>query len=467
MMLSQGQCAPVASTEVTLSQRAANPFLMAFAITLLVNHLGRPFELILVGLRIPFVICNGAIAVAIFAGALKGLWSKVGWPLIALAWWMGVAALFSFDWKGSVVYIVRTNLLLVTLFLILAAAPRSLRHIRSIATAVAWSCVLHLILFRSSSTSSRLTLDGTFGNADDVALMAGFAVPFWVIFCMKIRNRVVCILMLIPGVIFLLYSVAASAARTGVMGLALVAMALFLHLSLIGRVALVTSVICISSIIAVSLPADVRERLATVGKSLDPSAVGEDTVEAEALESAAARRATAEDALEMIRTHPLVGVGAGRYTDYRFTILHHRFLASHNTYLQIASENGIPALMLYVAFLLAICKTILNAWRLNAPGSHPYWKDGRILALCLELGAVYYIPCAFFLTLDRHPEVYVLAGLAVALERVCRNLVAEAKETSGSPKGATFFPFGSAVAQPAGTQSARPAAVAWVSPRRA
>jgi hypothetical protein len=42
------------------------------------------------------------------------------------------------------------------------------------------------------------------------------------------------------------------------------------------------------------------------------------------------------------------------------------------------------------------------------------------IVVCLESALVYFTVCAAFMTCDRHPHQFALAGLAIALERMAR-----------------------------------------------
>lgn len=57
---------------------------------------------------------------------------------------------------------------------------------------------------------------------------------------------------------------------------------------------------------------------------------------------------------------------------------------------------------------------------LNADGEHPQSALVSQITVALEATLAYFAVCAAFMTCDRHPHQFVLAGLAIALERVMR-----------------------------------------------
>lgn len=68
--------------------------------------------------------------------------------------------------------------------------------------------------------------------------------------------------------------------------------------------------------------------------------------------------------LKMVAAHPLFGVGLGNFShvilNYAGPQLQHAFIA-HDTYLEVASEMGIPALLVYVAMLVACFWSLMKS----------------------------------------------------------------------------------------------------------
>src|SRR5579862_2241015 len=97
---------------------------------LIITHFGRPFEFVLSGYKLPFVISLIGVLTVVMTRALKGLASAPGIPLTGLVLWMIICCPFS-TWRGgSVQYVLYFAALQVTLFLLAASAPRSFRDIR-------------------------------------------------------------------------------------------------------------------------------------------------------------------------------------------------------------------------------------------------------------------------------------------------------------------------------------------------
>ena len=103
------------------------------------------------------------------------------------------------------------------------------------------------------------------------------------------------------------------------------------------------------------------------------------------------RLETARQGFEMIRDHPILGIGTGNYLVEYFNYLEnipnlsrYRMGWLHNSYLQIWIENGIIGLLIFFAFLAAVGQGLLLVY-LNACD-----KEMKVLALGLITAFVGY-----------------------------------------------------------------------------
>lgn len=410
--------------------------LMAFGAALLILHLGRPFETFLSGLHLPGIICWAAIPACVLFGAFRGLKTRVGIALALSIGWL-FACVPTSTWRGgSLSYVLEQGAFRGVMLLILAAAPRSFNDLKKLVWVLALACTLKLFLGFKLVAGDRLASQGTWGNPDDVALMAGLALPLLVYVCLRFSKRLIGIPLALSGGGFLLYAMALSGTRAG-----LVAFAAMIAICLLRSPTRIRVAICICLVPAILgtwllLPPNVRQRLGTTLDAFDSETVAVLQPQSEAMHSVAERRDLIKDAIRMTLQNPVFGVGPGRYGEYRWSNLatqdggRKRWFPSHNTYLQISSESGIPGLVLYLTFLGVIYRTIIICRRLNEPGTHADADASRYVATALELSLIYFATGAIFMTCDAHPHVYAIAGLAVALERVTRLRLAE---TSAMP----------------------------------
>jgi O-antigen ligase len=109
--------------------------------------------------------------------------------------------------------------------------------------------------------------------------------------------------------------------------------------------------------------------------------------------------------------HPLLGIGMDN-----FHILSLREQVSHNAYTQLSAEMGVPALVLYVLFLLSPLK------RLRAIERETFdeRKRARVyyLAVGLQASVVGYMVSSFFASVAYLWYVYYLVGYALCLHRL-------------------------------------------------
>jgi O-antigen ligase len=381
---------------------------------LIITHLGRPFEKVLVGLRIPAVICSFGVIVALASGSLRHLFSsRIGQALLVLVVWMNITVPFSFWRGGSAEYLLWYCTFWMTLLILVASALRSPRDILRLGWVAVIACLFNIITGAQDSYG-RLAASGTFGNSDDVALMAGFIIPFLSLGAWRIGNPFLRYPVLLIGNGYLLIAIGRTATRTAILAITAMMAIYFFRSNGRQKVSLIlVSLIAFVGLIMV-LPSEALKRLATITDAFAEQRRTDGTTEASA--SAAERRDLLRDALSAVESNPIFGVGAGQFMDYRFQVLHKHFLPSHNTFAQIAAETGIPGLLAYVGFLLAIYLS-LRRLRKMLPMAHPSEQVliGQIITT-MEAALGYFVVCATFMTCDRHPQQFLLGGMVIALE---------------------------------------------------
>lgn len=431
---------------------------------LVLNHFGRPFEFFLTGYKVPFVICVLGILVVLVTRGLKMLNSSPGLPLVALVCWMLICTPLS-TWRGgSTTYVLYYVGLEVVLFMLAALAPRSLADIRKIGYVIVGAYILYMLLGTVNRPDARFDLKGTFGNSDDVALLAGFTLPFVVLAALQFRSSALKIIVLVVGGGVLVRAIGMTGTRAALPALLGMLGVYFLRGSGVQRLALVAIAFIGGLLMIAILPDALLTRFASIVKSFNTETVMEESSSDEAMASVAERRDLLRDAVQMTVSHPIFGVGPGEYPDYRAQFLdkqtggHKRFFPSHNTYLQVSSEEGIPGLICYLWFLGAVYWTIRRSIRLNRPGSHPDWKTGYQIGTALEAAFVYFVICAAFMTCERHPHQYVVAGMALALYRITVFRVSQTKNTPSSASTTAIPPGLASTRVPVAPVPATPAA---------
>ena len=405
------------------SSGSSGPLLFITAI-LLFTHFGRPFDTVLVGYRIPAIICSIGILVAFMTGGLKLLQSRIGVSFLLMVGWMCLSAPFSYWRGGTLKNVMWYAQLFLPLMLLVAVASKTPKDIVKISGFLAFSCFFNLTV-HATEDGGRYALNATFGNPDDVALLAGFTIPFLALVCTRFRNPIIRYATLCGGCGYLLLLIGRTGTRAAIPALIAMLAVYLLRCSGAQRIGILAFAGIGTMVVALCLSETTLNRLLTIGKAFNPGQgyVGMNEADASSLE----RHELMRDAIKIALEHPIVGVGSGMFTQYRWDKLllqngqHKPYLPTHNTYLEIASECGIPAVILYLFFLSSIYGPIRAMRKLTAGRANPEAKLLSSIALASEVALIYFFVCAMFMTCDKHPHQFVLAGIAIALQRMARS----------------------------------------------
>lgn len=405
--------------------KTGSGFLMIFAALLIVVLVGRIFDYYLAGYRLPAIICSLALIASLMGGGVPLLRSRVGLPLLGLIGWMCVCTIFSY-WPGGSAEHVMYFAFFTFMWLPMAAGPRHMGDVRKLIY-VTIACCLTLLVFAvdtvSSETMSRLSLvSGTFENSEDVALLAGFVMPLCLYIAGRFKFAPLRWVLVIVSLLFCVRTVAMAGSRAGILALAAVGVVALVRMNGAKRLLVVVAAAVGMFFIVITVPDHLQKRLATIFDSFDhiPEYRPEGTDEA--IESSYQRRTLLKDSITTTLSNPIFGVGPGQFAEYRWNHgkrqgIQKAYLVTHNTYTQVSSENGIPGMLLYIAMLYGIYKTLSRVRALNT-GSDPESEDSRFLVSMLELSFVFFLSCAFFMSIAQYVPQFVIAGLALAVERI-------------------------------------------------
>lgn len=331
--------------------------------------------------------------------------------------WLLVAMLFS-SWRGGSVPIVVT-FLRIELFTMFVAAGLVVRwrDFRRMMLAIALGGFLDLAwaqLFSQVDENERLGLQfGTIANSNDYAGHLIYVMPFMLAFAMTAKNWFYRLIAM-GGLAYGVYLALATASRGAAIGI--LAGAIFYLFAAPNRHRVVMLVMApILLLAAISfLPSRAWERILSFSQS-------NTSASAEALESSQSRSYLLWKSIEVTFQNPVVGVGAGQFSSYegktsRDSGLQGYWHDTHNSYTQISSENGLPAVFLYLA---AIVSTMLLLGRVyQTARRRPELRDMAITALCLRLSLVSYCVTVFFLNFGYTFYLPLMAGLSIALANI-------------------------------------------------
>jgi O-antigen ligase len=144
----------------------------------------------------------------------------------------------------------------------------------------------------------------------------------------------------------------------------------------------------------------------------------------EALESSEMRRHLLQESILYTLQHPLFGVGMEQFSNYEG--IHSTLVGglrgfwheTHNTYTQVSSECGIPALALYLAGIVSTFLMLNRVYR-RACGK-PDCADIRNAAFCIMLAMTAYCTATTFLNFAYFFYLPAIASLAIAVSNAAQ-----------------------------------------------
>jgi len=215
-----------------------------------------------------------------------------------------------------------------------------------------------------------------------------------------------------------------TSSRGGFLGL-LIATLVYVYRRRGFRAALAVFVLLILAV----LPTDLGRR---AGATLDPDAPRPPGLE----ESNQAHTALFWGGLKMMHDAPLFGVGPQRFKDYsrRYSGLKIPYIA-HNTYLELASEGGLPVLLVFLLMFLSAIVVLGRAARLQGGA------DARELAAwaeALRSGLIGFGVAGFFISAQFEKLFWVVMFLSIVVGRQAQlHAEASAEEPVAAPARAT------------------------------
>ncbi len=265
--------------------------------------------------------------------------------------------------------------------------------------------------------ASNIRNSSIFGDPNEMALYLVTMVPLAIVLLLAGRNPfkkliyAVCTMVMAAGTIF-------TFSRGGFLGLLAASAVLGWKLGRRHRLAVVLVLVLAVGVFIVLAPGQFGSRMLTiVDISRDTSG------------SASTRQAVLYRSIYVALTHPLLGVGMGN-----FPIVSIRNLVSHNSYTQVAAEIGLPALALYLMFMVVPFRRLRRLEQetfSTRRGSRFYY-----LSVGLQASLAGYMVSSFFLSVAYSWHVYYLVGYAICLRRLyLYKMVAEGKEVADSAGG--------------------------------
>ncbi|PYT85493.1 MAG: hypothetical protein DMG41_23550 [Acidobacteria bacterium] len=225
--------------------------------------------------------------------------------------------------------------------------------------------------------------------------------------------------LLVSAVLFLLWMLVLTASRSGVLNV-LFSIALTWLVVLRGtfRGKFIGIGIVLIAIAAISMaPGVFWERMSTVWSG---SGSSQNLAAASAIESEEERLGALHRAIHYTLQHPVFGLGLGNFEIASGTELGRPedWLGAHNTFAQISSEAGVPALMLFISLLWTAIRRMKTLSKTIADG--PEGFDLKLMARATWVSLLSFVFGAFFAHIGYEYFLYYPVAIAVGLQYLSR-----------------------------------------------
>jgi O-antigen ligase len=335
--------------------RNSNALLGAYLwlIAFFVVYSARPEDWIPGLSSIPLAKVTGILAIVALIVAINKARRRFPREIIYLLLLFGQLCLtvpLSRVWRGGAFATVLEFSKVVAIVLVMMLCVITLKRLRLLlfvqAASVAVVAVVSVWKFRSLGGRLEGALGGNYGNSNDLALCIVLSLPLCLVFLFhspsNLRKVVWATAMMI-----MTYAVFLTSSRSGLISLIVVTAMSVWEFAIRGRRPYLVGLVAIAGL---SFWVYASHGVMSRWNSKDESAT----------ESAQERRELLIKSLSVTAEHPLFGVGPGN-----FSIISGHWLVTHNSYTQMSSEGGIPALLLYLSILWRGFANVLSIKRMN------------------------------------------------------------------------------------------------------
>jgi O-antigen ligase len=416
---------PVPADQRAADNHGGSSAFQRLGFTILVLYLfliySRIFDVKFSYLHIPGISYRVVFAMVVLSQAfVRALKSDIGKALAGFSVWF-VLAIPGSVWRGgSTALLTGTWLPSFIIFLATAGMIVNYDQCRKAVNAVAYGLLVLTviaILYGSTEETGRLYLpQGKFSNPNEMAQALLLGLSLWWLRWLNARSVIG---KAVAGVVLMvmLFTISRTGSRGAMVSFGVLLFSIFMRSSTGGKMKMLIGTVVLAALLVGTMPKRLLNRYRTLAE--DQEVIATDDLDSTAYSSTAARKDLLRKSIKYTFQHPLFGVGPGMFVVAEDADAiaagrrHGAWQGTHNSYTQVSSECGIPALIFYVLVIVFSLKKTSLIYRQTR--GDPRLADIANIAVGLNYALVMYAVTVLFDYIAFTSMLSVFAGLSAAL----------------------------------------------------
>jgi len=373
-----------------------------------------------------------------FVPALK---TNIGRAMLGFTICFAASVPFSM-WKGGSLPLFRDGWLTFSFVGFLAAAGlvTNYAQARKAISSLTWALFVFVIIANvfGSMDSGRLFLEqGKFANPNEMAQALLIGMPLWYA---KLTDSGFGFkkLFAVGVMVLMLLTVFRTGSRGAMIAFVMMGLFMFLRGSVMAKMQMLLGLILLIGLVMAIMPGKLVSRYKTIAEDQVDDDEMDSRMRDSALNSTQSRKALLRNSLLFTMRHPLFGVGPGMFVVADNAEAQSRglrkgqWLGTHNSYTQVSSELGIPALCFFVAAIMMSLKGTYQLYKRTR--GDPRTADIGNLALGLHYAMIIYAVSILFEHIAYTVMLPVFGGLCAVLVRTSEAEIAKRLSTPLYPE---------------------------------
>ena len=384
------------------------------------------------------------VMVLLSRGFQTALKSNIGKALLGFTFCFGLSVPFSIWRSGSKdIFLNQWLPLSFVAFLSVAGLVQTYKQWFKLFKTLAYALMVFTIVanvFGTSDNGRLILAQGKFANPNEMAQALLLGLPLWgaMMFLSKSPGGKVFamgVMLLILGTTF------RTGSRGAMIGFVTMLLVVFLRAPMMGKLKIIMAGVLFMGVVMTTMPGRLIARYKTVAEDdADVSEMGTHMAES-AVSSTQSRKTLLRHSLIFTMRHPLFGVGAGMFpvADDAYAkesgSTKGSWAGTHNSYTQVSSELGIPALLFFVSAVGMALKGTYSLYKKTR--GDPRLEDMGSAALGFHYCLVIYAVTILFDYIAYTSMLPVFGGMVASLVRTAE---VEIRRIQSSPLPVTMSP---------------------------